>query len=318
MSRKPMLGILLSLVVLGTMAAAAVSQLTEVSAAAQGGATIVTIRANGAFTHTEYRPADSLLLVDLSGVSADRMDGKTHSLQVPGVTAYRVVGFKGSNGAEVARVELTLAPGAGVNVSEGTNELRVRLTGFQGESAAAEKASPAPAPTPAAAAPLARSVTIRDLQVANAPDGLTIKIVATGPMTPKTMKLSAPERLVIDLPNAVPASGKREVAVNSAEVRAVRMAKFQADPPVTRVVVDLVSKQDFDLVNSGNRVTLKLRQAGAATAPATPPAPAPKAPEKAVAAAADESAATANAKDFVFVEPAYQAKPAAEVPAAEA
>ncbi len=303
MSRKQMLGMLLSLVVLGTMAAAAVSQLTEVSAAAQGGATIVTIRANGAFTHTEYRPADNLLLVDLSGVSAELMDGKTHTLQVPGVTAYRVVGYKGSNGAEVARVELTLAPGAGVNISEGANQLQVRLTGFV--SAPPEVAAK---PAPVAAPKPSRTVTIRDIQVAHSSDGLAIDIVGDGPMSSKTMKLTGPDRLVIDVANAVPATSKREIAINSADVRGVRMARFQAEPPVTRVVVDLLAERDFDLIPNGNRLTVKLRQAEDASA-------SKPAKEEAPASQAAKAAPASGAQTYVFVEPSYTAKQGEETPA---
>ena len=72
MRQKQLLGQLTLLLVLSTVGMAANSQLTNVSAAAQGNATVITLHASGAFTHTEYRPTDTLLLVDLSGVSAGK------------------------------------------------------------------------------------------------------------------------------------------------------------------------------------------------------------------------------------------------------
>src|SRR5258707_14661110 len=70
MRLKQLLGILLLCVVCATTAAAAGSTMTDVSVATQGATTTVTIRATGAFTHTEYRPTDNLLLVDMAGGSA--------------------------------------------------------------------------------------------------------------------------------------------------------------------------------------------------------------------------------------------------------
>lgn len=308
MTRKFVLGTLMAVLVLGASGYAEAPKLTQVTAAAQGSATVVTIRANGPFTHTEYRPADNLLLVDLSGVSASQMDDKTHALQVAGASAYRVLGYKGASGAEVARVEITLTPGVGVSVNEGENELRVRLTGAGQPAAQAAEAVAAPASTPAPARASSGTVNLRDVQVSRAADGLEVSILATGPLTPKAMTLTNPDRLVIDLPNTVSSRKAREIAVNSEDVKAVRVARFQVDPPVTRVVVDLVAPRNYQLVPEGNRLILKLRQPETA-APAEGANPM-KAESKTESAAA--------AQDFVMVQPAFVNKPKAEEPAARA
>src|SRR5512138_2360555 len=128
MRLKQLLGILLLAVVSVTIAAAAVSHMTGVNVATHGDATTVTIQASGAFTHTEYRPSDNLLLVDLAGVSPGSMEGKTQALNTPAVASYRVLGFKGAGGSDVARVEFTLAPSAGVHISDSPKGLMVTLT----------------------------------------------------------------------------------------------------------------------------------------------------------------------------------------------
>ncbi len=307
MTRKLVLGTLMAVLVLGATVNAEASQLTQVTAAAQGSATVITIRANGSFTHTEYRPADNLLLVDLSGVSASQMDDKTHALQVPGASAYRVLGYKGASGAEVTRVEITLTPGVGVSVNEAENELRVRLTGAGEPAAEAAEAPAAAASTPAPARASLGTVNLRDVQVSRAADGVEVSLLATGPLTPKAMTLTAPDRLVIDLPNTVSSRKAREIAVNSEDVKGVRVARFQVEPPVTRVVVDLVAPRNYQLVPEGNRLILKLRPTESAT-----PA------EGANPMKAEPKVESAAAQDFVMVQPTFEAKPKGEEPAARA
>jgi type IV pilus assembly protein PilQ len=296
--------ILLPLLALSALALAAEPQLAEVTAVAQGGASLVTLRATGAFAHTEYRPAENLLLVDMAGVTAGDLEGKAHALHVPGVSGYRVVGYKGSSGAAVTRVELTLAPNAGVSLSEGTNALVVKVTGGGAASAPAAAASPAAPKAPKSAAVAGKPVLIQDVSVVRSESGVNVEIRASGPMQPKAMKLTQPDRVVVDVAGTLVSKG-REIAVNDAPVKSVRMAFFQKNPAVTRVVVDLTSAQDYELVPAGNKLTLKLHAPAAPATAETQPAP-----------AAAEPAAKAVAQDFVVVEPKDPAETKSE-PATE-
>src|SRR3954451_17186682 len=143
MKLKQLLGILLLTMVCSTVAAAAGNQLTQVSAKHVGDATLVSIQATGAFTHTEYRPSENLLLVDMTGVSASKLAGKTRLLNAPNVVGYRVLEYKASSGGSVARLELTMAKGTGASVSDAANALLVKVTG---SGASEETASSQPAP----------------------------------------------------------------------------------------------------------------------------------------------------------------------------
>ncbi|HEV2021410.1 MAG TPA: type IV pilus secretin PilQ [Terriglobales bacterium] len=309
MRAKQLLKILLPLVALTVMAVAAEPQLAEVTAVAQDGASLVTIRATGAFTHTEYRPAENLLLVDLAGVTAGKLEGTERKLQVPGVSGYRVVGYKGSSGAAVVRVELTLAPNAGISLSEETNALLVQVTGAGAApaKAAAASSSAKDAPKPVAG----KSVLIQDVSVVRGQDGMNVEIRGSGPMQSKVMKLTNPDRLVVDV-TGTPVGKGREIAVHDAQVKSVRMSHFQKNPAVTRVVVDLESAQDYQLVPEGNKLVLKLH------------APANAAPAPAVAETAPAASATAPAtpptkmvaQDFVVIEPKDPTQAKSE-PAAE-
>src|SRR5215471_21404630 len=128
MRLKQLLGIVL-LASATAMAAATVSQLGGVLVKNQDSAAVITILANGTFTHTEYRPTDNLMLVDLAGVSIAHPDAKVHDVSAPGVLSYRMAGYRSADGTEVARMELALVPGAKVSVSGVEGGLEIHVSG---------------------------------------------------------------------------------------------------------------------------------------------------------------------------------------------
>jgi type IV pilus assembly protein PilQ len=266
MRLKQVLGLLILSLVMSTVGMAADSQLTNVSAAAQGNATVITLHASGAFTHTEYRPTDTLLLVDLSGVSAGKWKENTRTLDLPGVSSYHVVGYTGTAGSEVARVELNIAPGAMVDVQQSGGALNIKISDKAGMRSVPPGtiAEPKPAHVEKAVAMKPASVLgsglimVSNISVVRGEGSMDIEIVGSGPMTAKAMKLSSPARVVIDIANAVPGRNKT-IPVNSDEIKAVRMGQFQSEPPVTRVVVDLASAREFELLPTGNKVVVKVR-----------------------------------------------------------
>ena len=100
------------------IAGAADTQLKEISVTAQGGATVVALETAGPFTHSEYRPQPSMVLVDLQKVSSTALKQRQRSLDSPAVKSYRVLEYKSAGGIGVTRVELTVtdasqAPGQG-------------------------------------------------------------------------------------------------------------------------------------------------------------------------------------------------------------
>src|SRR5438067_7337513 len=295
MRLKQLLGILLLLSVATATAAAAGPQLTQVRVASQDSATTVNLRATGAFTHTEYRPTDNLLLVDLAGVSAAKMDGKTHLVSAPGLVSYRVLGYQSSDGSEVARVELTLAAASDVKLTEGSDSLAVRIASQAAPASVATASSAEIASAPSRAGKI---ISITNVGVVRAKDGVALEILASAPLTPKALKLSAPERLVLDVPNAVSTSHFQTLAVNDGAIKDVRMARFQANPPVLRIVVDLNQDRDYELVPQGNKLLVKFHEAAT-----TPLALAP-AGASSDASALAASAAMSTAKPVLASTPA--------------
>src|SRR5215467_15233693 len=148
---KQLLGMILLAGVMTAPAAGSVSQLAGVQVENQDRASVITILANGPFTHTEYRPTDNLMLVDLAGVSAEHQDAAIHAISSGGVKSYRVVGYRSASGAEVARVELTLTPGATTRVNDIKGGVEVRISGNNAIAPTASAVEPAPSTHPATA-----------------------------------------------------------------------------------------------------------------------------------------------------------------------
>src|SRR5258708_18567385 len=100
---------------------------------------------------------------------------------------------------------------------------------------------------------------------------LQLQIQTSPSAVPQAQMISGPDRLVIDIPNTIPAATLRGIAVNRAEVKGVRVSLFSAAPPVTRIVVDLNSPQSYRIVpNSGGLlVSLGNDSASSANALAT-------------------------------------------------
>ncbi len=254
---------------LAVTAVAGAPQLTNLGVVGQGNTTTITLHVSGAFTHNEYRPSDGLLLVDLIGVSAGKLQDRVRALQVPGVTQYHVVGYAAAGGVQVARVELKIQPGAEAKVNEVREGLAIQVTASEAAPSAApgtaEKpvvaaAEPPAEPSTATPAP-SGPVQVQNVAVVHGSDGIEVEVSASAPLQPQTTTLTRPDRVVIDFPNSVPAGRPRAIKVNAGDVRSVRMGRFQSNPPVTRVVIDLDAPQEFDLVENGSKLLVRLHPA---------------------------------------------------------
>jgi hypothetical protein len=122
--------------------------------------------------------------------------------------------------------------------------------------------------TPAASA--ATFTTLRRVAVLGG-QSFELEIVADHPIMPQTQVVEDPHRLIVDFPDTVPGPALHDVHLHRADVRGVRVGLFSAHPPVTRVVVDLNSRPQFELFPSGKSVIVKLT--GNGSPPANRPTP---------------------------------------------
>jgi len=139
------------------------------------------------------------------------------------------------------------------------------------------KFTPAPANAPTVSHPTASGQgSVRDVLVKTGENGVEVTIIGVTSAAP--LVLSGPDRLVLDFHGVAP-SNKRNIPVNSSDVRSVRIAQFEVEPPVTRVVLDLVGKRKFDIVPLDDRIVVKIESAPGSRI--TPTATTPAAPSSA-------------------------------------
>ena len=113
---------------------------------------------------------------------------------------------------------------------------------------------------------------IRRIRAAERSNNFEIEIVTSRQVTPETQVLTGPDRVVIDLPGAVPGAELGPVVVNRGDVKGVRVGLFKSNPPVTRIVLDLKEPHEYKLFSSVNAVIVKVGSRGLAPKPAVIPA----------------------------------------------
>jgi hypothetical protein len=112
---------------------------------------------------------------------------------------------------------------------------------------------------PALAAGQARNVpSIKRVQVLHTRGHVEIEVETSDRIVPQTNVLTGPDRLIVDFVNAVPGAQLRGQSVNRAEVKSLRVGLFSANPPVTRIVLDLTGPQPYQVFPSGRTVIVKV------------------------------------------------------------
>jgi hypothetical protein len=130
-------------------------------------------------------------------------------------------------------------------------------------------------PAPAAAQTSSQAAalpSIRRVQVLRNAGQVEIEIEASDRIVPRANVLTGPDRLVLDFVNAVPGAQLRNQSISRGEVKSVRVGLFSANPPVTRLVVDLSGPQNYQVFPSGRTVIVKMGGTASVEASASRPA----------------------------------------------
>jgi hypothetical protein len=96
-------------------------------------------------------------------------------------------------------------------------------------------------------------------KISVSPQGpIELQVQTSIPVVPQAQIISGPERLIIDVPSAVPGPALRAVSVNRNDVKRIRVGLFSTLPPVTRIVFDLNSPVTYRItpIASGFKVTV--------------------------------------------------------------
>jgi type IV pilus assembly protein PilQ len=156
------------------------------------------------------------------------------------------------------------------------------------------------------------------INVVRGTDDIRVEMSSKGTLTPKLSTLNSPARVVVDLPETVMATGQTRIAVGAAGVKSVRIGMDGQTHPSTRIVVDLDQACAYELTpGSAGKLVLTLhpntvaKAASEITTVARQSGPTPE-----TSATQPLAKDSASPKDYVFVEPPYQAKSQAKSQAA--
>jgi hypothetical protein len=100
---------------------------------------------------------------------------------------------------------------------------------------------------------------IEQLQVKREGTDVTIQVILTGSVKPAVETATNPDRLVLVLPGTLSDAKQKHFPLDANGVRGVRMGLNSANPPVTRVVVDLDSAHPYTLSTDGKSITLRVQ-----------------------------------------------------------
>src|ERR1700687_487799 len=129
-----------------------------------------------------------------------------------------------------------------------------------------------------------KTAAIKSFRIVQEKDGPAVEILSTKPLVPSIQAISDPPRLVIDLPNARLETQQKRISIQADQISAIRADQFQQNPPVARVVVDLLAPRPYTWDAAGNRLVVHLgknpNQASGSpfeppTVPSLTPAPRP-------------------------------------------
>lgn len=87
---------------------------------------------------------------------------------------------------------------------------------------------------------------------------IQLQVQTSVPVSPQAQIISGPERLIIDVPGAVPGAALRGHTVNRDNVKRIRVGLFSTAPPVTRIVLDLASPVAYHISSAASGFTVIL------------------------------------------------------------
>ena len=124
-----------------------------------------------------------------------------------------------------------------------------------------------------AAAESRRPTQITSLKVDVLKGKIEIRIEANRDFSMQSTVLSHPDRIVLDAAGAVSKVKQLEILINAGPVKSVRIALLQAQPPVTRIVVDSSTPLPYSFRTEQNSAFLDIALQPPPTAPVATVAP---------------------------------------------
>ena len=124
--------------------------------------------------------------------------------------------------------------------------------------------------------PVAPVAVLKSVRLVKEGNGPAIEILSTWPLIPAIQLLDSPTRLVIDLSYTRIGKARKRSSVGKEYIAAIRVDQYQEQPPMTRIVLDLLAPYESTWDAAGNRLMVRLKPARISTThnTAAPGAPA--------------------------------------------
>jgi type IV pilus assembly protein PilQ len=282
-------------------ATAARAELRAISTRLEGARSQVLIEASEPVAYVTSQPDPLTVVVDLRNVKAGIMPPGLGPL--PPVSDVDVEDAVAGDGAEVARVKISLAYAAKHRVRSSRNVIYVEVDRGVVVNAAPDGGAPA-ATSPANAANRAAATAIKSVRALD--NGIAIS--GDGALSPGAIEkaTNGQPRLLLDFPGVTARNVPAVTEIKRGDIQRVRVGTNSVTPLVTRVVIDLAKNLAYRLEDKGHEVHVLFdgeEQSGAApstasgdvpTASTQPPtAPPPPQPDAARVPPAQEPAAAA-------------------------
>jgi len=133
-------------------------------------------------------------------------------------------------------------------------------------SGPAAQSQPGDAPSSKTSASNAEISVVTSVRIVHERGVPALEILSTRPSVPSIQFLNSPPRLVVDLLHSRMGLKQNRIAVQQENIVAIRAEQFQSDPPVVRVVLDLLAPYGYTWDEAGNRLMIRLKPAGDAEA----------------------------------------------------
>lgn len=244
----------------------------HVNAPVKDGTVRLEARASGPFEYTTYRPTDRLFVIDVTGVSyADSSAAQV--LESKLVSSYRALPYAAAQKPAVRLEVLLCTPVEPVVERNGSSALAIVFSpaGNSAREASRPAATPAPpadAKTPAKSASAGEADVIRQVQLVQVGKQTQVSIRGTGHLSYHVLRLSEPDRLVLDFTGTRLETPQNTIPSNLDPVREIRLGQRTAD--VARIVIDLRQPASFNISAAANAVTVAFAPSGAPAGAASP------------------------------------------------